>query len=233
MPSLTPFAAIRYWVFDLDNTLYPPDRALFSQIDARMAGFIGEFLGLPPERAREVQKRYYRTYGTTLRGLMEEHGLDPHRFLDHVHDIDHSVIAPDAALAEAIEALPGRKYILTNGTRYHAESVSGRLGIAHLFDDVFDIVAAEFAPKPTREPYERFLAATGVEPGRAAMFEDLARNLEVPHALGMRTVLVTSEVADSDRAYWEEAGNDGDHVDHRTSDLASFLGDILASLPAR
>ncbi|VAW18088.1 Pyridoxal-5'-phosphate phosphatase, Alphaproteobacterial type [hydrothermal vent metagenome] len=227
---LAEFAAIRSWIFDLDNTLYPPTTALFSQIDAKMSGFISEWLDVTPARAKELQKHYYHTYGTTLRGLMTEHGMDPHRFLDCVHDIDHSVIAPDALLAEALAALPGRKFIFTNGSRRHAENVSDRLGISHVFEDMFDIVAADFVPKPDAKPYERFLAVTNVEPDTAVMFEDLARNLAVPHALGMRTVLITGSKDRSARADWENAGEDAAHVDHRTDDLAAFLSDILMAL---
>ena len=224
------FAGVRTWIFDLDNTLYPPTNALFSQIDAKMSGFISEWLDVSRERAKALQKHYYHTYGTTLRGLMTEHGMDPHAFLDHVHDIDHSVIAPDALLAEALAALPGRKFIFTNGSRRHAENVSGRLGISHVFEDMFDIAAADFTPKPDARPYERFLAATNVDPATSAMFEDLARNLVVPHDLGMRTVLVVGGKDRSARADWENGGQDASHVDHRTDDLAAFLSDILTVL---
>lgn len=226
----TNFAEVTEWVFDLDNTLYPPETDLFAQIDVRMAGFISDVLGVGREEARTLQKHYYRTYGTTLRGLMTEHGLDPHAFLDHVHDIDHSAIGENAALAEAIAALPGRKFILTNGTRRHAENVSGRIGIAHLFDDVFDIIAADFTPKPARAPYDAFLKQTGVVATKAVMFEDLARNLEVPHALGMRTVLVTASEGRGLRDGWESEGRDAPHVDAVTDDLAGFLTDVLDAL---
>lgn len=233
MNELAPFHTIRTWIFDLDNTLYPPTTALFSQIDVKMAGFIGEYLDVAPDQAKQLQKHYYQTYGTTLRGLMTEHGMAPHEFLDHVHDIDHSMIEPNAMLTEALAALPGGKFIFTNGTRRHAENVSERLGISHLFDDMFDIVTAEFAPKPARAPYERFFAATGAIPAKSVMFEDLARNLEVPHELGVRTVLVTGGDARGERADWENSGADAAHVDHRTNDLAGFLSDILADLPPR
>ena len=224
------FKPVDVWVFDLDNTLYPPKSDLFAQIDARMSSYIAEFLDIAETEAKVLQKHYYRTYGTTLRGLMTEHGLDPHHFLDHVHDIDHSVIAENVALAEAIAALPGRKFILTNGTRRHAENVSARIGITHLFEDVFDIVAAEFTPKPAKAPYDTFINQTGIRADRAAMFEDLARNLEVPHALGMRTVLVTAGEASNLRADWENDGDTAAHVDYVTEDLATFLTDVLGAL---
>jgi putative hydrolase of the HAD superfamily len=162
-----------------------------------------------------------------MRGLMTEHGLDPDDFLEFVHEIDHSPLTPDAALGAAIEALPGRKLILTNGTRKHADAVTRRLAIGHHFEGVFDIVAAELEPKPAPQTYDRFLKAHGVDPARSAMFEDLARNLAVPHALGMTTVLVVPQgTREVFRESWELEGRGEAHVDHVTDDLASFLQGI-------
>ena len=170
-----------------------------------------------------MQKDYYRRYGTSMRGLMTEHGMKPDDFLDFVHEIDHSPLEPNPALGAAIEQLPGRKLILTNGTRKHADAVMRRLDIHKHFDDVFDIVAAGLEPKPLPQTYDRFLAAHGVDPARAAMFEDLARNLDVPHALGMTTVLVVpSGTREVFRRDWELEGRDASHVDHVTDDLTGF-----------
>ena len=179
-PDLGRFATVDNWVFDLDNTLYPRATNLFMQVDQRIRAYVGRLLDIGPDEAHRVQKDYYRRYGTTLRGLMEEHGIKPDDFLEYVHDIDHSVVMPDPRLARAIERLPGRKFILTNGSRAHAEKVAARLGIPDHFEEIFDIVSSELLPKPNRETYDRFLEVTGVDPRRAAMFEDLARNLEVP-----------------------------------------------------
>lgn len=224
------FDAVETWVFDLDNTLYPHHLNLWQQVDERIREYIVNYLRVSPEEAFRVQKDYYRRYGTTLRGLMEEHGLEPDKFLEVVHEIDHSPLTPDAALGAAIAELPGRKLVLTNGTRRHAEAVMRRLDIAQHFEDVFDIAAAELEPKPRPQVYDRFLARHSVDPRRAAIFEDLARNLVVPHALGMTTVLVvpagTREVF---REEWELAGRDDPHVDHVTEDLAGFLRDIAAA----
>jgi len=221
------FSHVDTWVFDLDNTLYPRHLNLWQQVDERIRDYVAKFLDVGREEAFRVQKDYYRRYGTTMRGLMAEHGLNPDDFLDFVHEIDHSPLEPDAALGAAIEALPGRKLILTNGTRKHADAVTRRLAIDHHFEGVFDIVAAELEPKPAAQTYDRFLAAHGVDPARAAMFEDLARNLAVPHALGMTTVLVvplgTREVF---RESWELEGPGEPHVDHVTDDLAGFLEQI-------
>jgi putative hydrolase of the HAD superfamily len=221
------FSHVDTWVFDLDNTLYPHHLNLWQQVDERIRDFVARFLDVGREEAFRVQKDYYRRYGTTMRGLMTEHGLNPDDFLDFVHEIDHSPLTPNPTLGAAIEALPGRKLILTNGTRKHADAVMRRLAIHHHFEDVFDIVAAELEPKPQPQTYDRFLAAHGVDPASAAMFEDLARNLAVPHALGMTTVLVvppgTREVL---RESWEMEGPGEPHVDHVTDDLAGFLEQI-------
>jgi putative hydrolase of the HAD superfamily len=198
-------------------------------VDERIRDFIVQFLRVSKEEAFRVQKDYYRRYGTTMRGLMTEHGLEPDAFLEMVHEIDHSPLTPNPALGAAIEKLPGRKLIMTNGTRKHAEAVLRRLQIRHHFDDVFDIAAAELEPKPLPQVYHRFLARHGVDPARAAMFEDLARNLEVPHLLGMTTVLVVPEgTREVFREDWELEGREAPHVDHVTDDLAGFLSRIGA-----
>lgn len=220
------FGHVDAWVFDLDNTLYPASAGLFAQIDAKMTAFVMQRTGLDGLSARALQKYYYRTHGTTLSGMMTEDDLDPTEFLAFVHDIDHSVLTPAPNLAVAIARLPGRRFVLTNGSRRHAEGVAERLGILDLFEDVFDIAAAKYVPKPAKAAYEAFLALHGVEPTRAAMFEDLSKNLVVPHALGMRTVLVAPPAGDEHLGERVTAGDDlsrGPHIDHVTDDLAGFL----------
>lgn len=222
-PSPRAFDRIETWVFDLDNTLYPAGHDLWHQIDARMKGYIADLLGVVPARAFEIQKEYYHRYGTSLRGLMIEHGMEPAAFLSHVHDIDLSGLDAAPRLAAAVEALPGTKIVYTNGSERHARNVLEKLGMGGHFAAVHDIVAAEFHPKPTEEAYRRFLDAHGVNPARAAMFEDLAGNLEVPHRLGMATVLV---VPPGQTAAAPE-GRESAHVDHITEDLAGFLETAL------
>jgi putative hydrolase of the HAD superfamily len=218
------FDRVDTWVFDLDNTLYPHHLNLWQQVDERIRDYIADFLKVTREEAFRVQKDYYKRYGTSMRGLMTEHGMKPDDFLDFVHQIDHSPLIPNAALGAAIERLPGRKLILTNGTRRHADAVLARLELDRHFEDVFDIIAAELEPKPSPQTYDRFLAAHGVDAGKAAMFEDLARNLAVPHALGMTTVLVVPEhTREVFREGWELEGRDAPHVDYVTDDLAGFL----------
>jgi putative hydrolase of the HAD superfamily len=218
------FGHVETWVFDLDNTLYPHHLNLWQQVDERIRDYIARYLKVTAEEAFRLQKDYYNRYGTSMRGLMTEHGMEPDDFLDFVHQIDHSPLTPNAALGAAIEVLPGRKLILTNGTRRHADAVLARLELDRHFDDVFDIVAAELEPKPSPQTYDRFLKAHNVDAARAAMFEDLARNLVVPHALGMTTVLVVPEhTREVFREDWELEGREAPHVDHVTDDLVGFL----------
>lgn len=224
------FTAIDTWVFDLDNTLYPHHVNLWQQVDVRIRDFVAAYLDIPAEDAFRIQKDYYRRYGTTMRGMMTEHGVRADDYLAYVHEIDHSPLEPNPAMGEAIAALPGRKLILTNGSTAHAGKVLARLGIEHHFEAVFDIVAAQLEPKPAPQTYQRFLDLHGVDPSRAAMFEDLARNLAVPHQLGMTTVLVvpdgSKEVVRED---WELEGRDAAHVDFVTDDLTGFLAGVSAA----
>jgi len=223
------FAHVETWVFDLDNTLYPHHLNLWQQVDERIRDYISTFLKVAKEDAFRIQKDYYKRYGTSMRGLMIEHGMHPDDFLDYVHRIDHSPIEPNPALGAALERLAGRKLILTNGTRKHADAVMRRLAVHEHFEDVFDIVAAELAPKPMAQTYDRFLARHGVDPRKAAMFEDLARNLAIPHALGMTTVLVVPErTREVFREGWELEGREAPHIHHVTDDLAGFLKGIPA-----
>jgi putative hydrolase of the HAD superfamily len=231
-PEPRRFGHIDTWVFDLDNTLYPHHVNLWQQVDGRIRDYIAGFLEISHEEAFLLQKDYYRRYGTSMRGLMTEHGMKPDDFLDFVHQIDHSPLEPNPALGAAIEMLPGRKLILTNGTRRHADAVLARLGLDRHFQHVFDIIAAELEPKPSPQIYDRFLKAHDVDAAKAAMFEDLARNLVVPHALGMTTVLVVPEnTREIFREGWELEGRDAPHVDHVTDDLVGFLRAIPAVRP--
>lgn len=222
------FSRTRTWIFDLDNTLYPAECNLFAQVDQKMGEFISIYLDIPFAEARKLQKDYYRSYGTTLAGLMAVHGMKPEKFLDYVHDIDVSVVESAPALGAAIEALPGKKYIFTNGSRRHAENVAGKLGVLDKFDDIFDIGTANFVPKPDIAAYNAFLKAHGVKGEEGAMFEDMPHNLEVPHKLGMNTVLVHSSYFDHpiqhEIATWKTPP---EHVHHMTENLAEFLEDIL------
>jgi putative hydrolase of the HAD superfamily len=225
------FSHVEAWVFDLDNTLYPADCNLFSQIDRRMGEFIAQSFGIPLAEAQTLRETYYYEHGTTLAGLVRLHGVSPDAFLDYVHDIDLDAVAAAPELAAAIDALPGRKFVFTNGSRKHAERVAARLGVLGRFEGIFDIHALGYIyPKPMREAYERFVSAHGVVPHQAAMFDDLPHNLETAHALGMTTVLVdgvTDHPEHQAIAGWTELPA---HIHHRTDALAPFLAAIGAAL---
>jgi putative hydrolase of the HAD superfamily len=231
--DLRTFSGKEAWIFDLDNTLYPRSTNLYRQVDERIRLYVRRLLNVDEVEAEKIQKSFYKTHGTTLRGLMLTQNVDVDEFLSFVHDIDHSAVKPDPALGDAIMRLPGKKYIFTNGSRAHAEKVAERLGFPKHFEDIFDIVAANLVPKPERATYERFVKRFGVHPGRAAMFEDLTRNLVVPKAVGMTTVLVvpagTREVFHGE---WEYEGRDDDHVDFVTDDLARFVGQVADAIGA-
>jgi putative hydrolase of the HAD superfamily len=227
------FAHVDTWIFDLDNTLYPHEARVWPQVDERITYYLMEMFGLDGLSARSLQKYFYHRYGTTLRALIDEYGIDPYEFLDFAHDIDHSRIEINPLLGAAIERLPGRKLILTNGSRKHAETVAMKLGIYDHFEDVFDIVAADFVPKPERRAYERFLERHGVDPARAAMFEDMAQNLVVPHDLGMTTTLVIPPTVDPFRESFEQEAVEAPHIDYITNDLAAFLTDKVHACRAR
>jgi putative hydrolase of the HAD superfamily len=221
------------WVFDLDNTLYPAECDLFAQIDVRMTQFVGQYLGLDPVAAKQMQKHYYKTYGTTLNGLMREHGMPASAFLDYVHDLDYTPVLEAPALRAAIQALPGRKIVFTNGSRGHAERTLKALGLSDLFHDLFDIEATGFHPKPRREAFDALIEAHLVTPHTSVMVEDLSRNLETAHQLGFSTVLVWSW---KDWSHEPEgarpagpADETPDHVHHATADLTGFLETVVAA----
>lgn len=225
------FTDVTEWVFDLDNTLYPRHCDLFAQIDWKMTDYVADLLKMDKEPARRLQKELYKEYGTTLRGLMERYHIDPHDFLDKVHDIDYSPVEPNPALGELIAALPGRKHIFTNGDVPHAQRTTDQLGISHHFDMVFDIVASDLVPKPDEAPYVKFLASHGVDPKAAAMFEDMPRNLHVPKRFGMRTVLITPALGSHASAEaWEHEVTSDEAIDFATDNLDQFLADVLTAL---
>jgi putative hydrolase of the HAD superfamily len=228
---LARFGHVGVWVFDLDNTLYPPDSALWPMIDERITLFLMTMFGLDGVSARALHKHYYHRYGTTLRGLIDEQQVSPEEFLAFVHEIDRSSLAPNPLLAAEIAALPGRKLILTNGSRDHALRTTAQLGLGALFEDAFDIVAAHMIPKPAPEAYQVFFEKYGVDPHDAAMFEDIARNLIVPHERGMTTVLVQPGAGQTDhREADDRREEDSPAIDFVTSDLAAFLKGVNLEL---
>ena len=211
------FAHVETWIFDLDNTIYPARHNLFDQVDVRIGAFIARLLDLDAVAARRIQKQYFREHGTTLHGLMLNHDIDPHDFLDFVHDIDVACIPPDPGLDQNLEQLGGRKVIFTNGSTGHAENVLKRLGIAGQFDGIFAITDADFVPKPEAAPYATLVERFAIDPARAVMVEDIARNLEPAAALGMTTVWVRTD------SVWAAAESEKDYVHHTIDDVADWL----------
>ena len=208
------------WIFDLDNTLYPAACDLFLQVDRRIQQFVMDLLRLGPDQARRVQKDYFHKYGTTLNGLIQHHGIEPSVYLDYVHDIDVTPVPPSPALDAALGRLPGRKLVYTNGSVPHADRVMERLGVSHHFDGVFDIVAADYVPKPDPGAYDEFVRRFGVAPEDSVMVEDIARNLAPAHALGITTVWLRSD------HHWSGGSADDPHIDHVIDDLVDWLGAV-------
>ncbi|MCB1313087.1 MAG: pyrimidine 5'-nucleotidase [Sedimentitalea sp.] len=209
------FSHVRTWVFDLDNTLYPPQARLFDQIELRMTRYVMDALGVDRPEADRLRKRYWHLYGTTLAGLMREHGVDPGPYLVEVHEISMAQLEPDPVLASRIRDLSGRRIVYTNGTAPYAERVLAARGLSGLFDAVYGVEHAGYLPKPERAAFEAIFARDGIAPNEAAMFEDDPRNLAVPHEMGMRTVHVAPE------------RHAAAHIHHHTDDLAGFLGGLL------
>lgn len=218
---------VQNWIFDLDNTLYRADAEFFSQIDKKITSFISRYLALQPQKARYVQKEFLAEYGTSLSGMMAVHGMDPAEFLDYVHDVDLHMLEPDPKLRSYIQALPGRKFIFTNGSKGHAKNVAGHLNLFDLFDGSFGIEDVDYVPKPKRSPYIKFCDVFDIDPNAGIFFEDSVRNLEVPKHMGMATVLVTSDEDWGDEPeITRPAGSTtkADWVDYITNDLTAWLG---------
>jgi len=209
------FSHVETWVFDLDNTLYPPQARLFDLIEERMTDYVMTALGVDRAEADRLRHHYWVEHGTTLAGLMRVHDLAPGPYLDHVHDIPLDRLEPDAGLAARIQALPGRKIVYTNGCAPYAERVLARRGLDGIFDAVFGVEHAGYCPKPERAAFDAVFARGGVTPTRAAIFEDDPRNLAEPHAMGMRTVHVAPQRAA------------GAHIHHHAGDLADFLARLV------
>lgn len=214
--NIADFSHVKHWVFDLDNTLYPPSARLFDQIEVRMTDWVMACLNVDRAEADRLRRHYWATYGTTLAGLMREHDVDPAPYLTDVHNINFEHIVPDQLLADRITVLPGRRIVYTNGSAPYAHQVLKARGLVGVFDAVYGVEHADFHPKPDRIAFETVFAKDGLNPATAAMFEDDPRNLAVPHAMGMKTVLVAPNPEPAP------------HIHHHTDDLTAFLGRLLA-----
>jgi putative hydrolase of the HAD superfamily len=222
---LAALAHVRNWIFDLDNTLYPASANLFALIDARMGDYIARLVGCDLIEARRIQKAYFHAHGTTLSGLMADHGVDPHDFLGFVHDVEMAALEKNEALIAALARLPGRKLVFTNGDAPYAGRVLDRLGLGDSFEAVHDIHATEYRPKPNPVAYQGLCDAYGLDPHESLFVEDMARNLRPAKAIGMTTVWVDngSEQTPDDSTL--------DFIDYRTDDVGRWLLDILEEQP--
>lgn len=217
------FDEIETWVFDLDNTLYPVTEALLRHIDEHMGKFVANFLNIDATEARRVQKAYFRKYGLTLRGLMIHHGLDPTRFFEEMTPMDLTEVDPNPTLGETIKRLPGRKIIYTNASTHHAELVLDRLEMSDVFEAIYDIAAAEYLPKPAIEAYHSLCSMHSIDPQRAVMIDDIARNLEPAATLGMKTVWMKTG------AEWARDIEPEAHIDHVVGDILSWVQDMVVA----
>lgn len=213
--SKADFSHVTTWVFDLDNTLYPPHMRLFDQIEDKMTAYMVRELGVSHDVAHHMRSDYWSRFGTTLSGLMHEHDVDPDPFLDEVHDISFTPLSPDPQLREMIQSLPGRSIIYTNGTAPYAQQVLEARGLSGLFSDIYGIEHANYCAKPARQAFDTIFGADGLDTTKAAMFEDDHRNLQAPHDMGLRTVHVAPDA------------HQADHIHHHTDDLARFLRSLL------
>jgi putative hydrolase of the HAD superfamily len=211
---------IKYWIFDLDNTLYSGDTKVFDQVDKKMSKFISEKLKVTIEEAKKIQKNYFHEYNTTLNGMIKNHKIDANEFLEFVHDVNLDFLKADKPLEEQIRKLDGKKFIFTNGSKAHVANVTKKIGIEKLFDGVFDIVESDFIPKPSIEPYKKIIEKYKIEPQYSIFIEDIARNLKPAHELGMKTVWIKNDEP------WAAKFSDSDFINYKTDNLAKFLKEI-------
>ena len=211
---------IKFWLFDLDNTLYDGATKVFDQVDKKMSKFISEKLNVSLEEARKIQKNYFEEYNTTLNGMIKNHKINADEFLEFVHNVDLSFLSKDEMLEKEIKKLKGKKIIFTNGSRAHAENVTKKIGIDKLFDGIFDIKDCEFIPKPSIEPYKKLVENYKIEPQYCIFFEDIARNLKPAFELGMKTVWIKNDEP------WAAKFSDSDFINYKTDKLSNFLKEI-------
>jgi len=212
--------SIRYWIFDLDNTLYSGQTRVFEQVDKKMSEYISEKLNVSVVEAKEIQKNYFYEYNTTLNGMIKNHKIDADEFLEFVHNIDIDFLKKDPTLSEELKKLDGKKIIFTNGSRKHALNVTKRIGIDQYFDDIFDIIDSEFIPKPAIQPYKKLVEKHKIDPKLCGFIEDIARNLKPAYEMGMKTVWIENDEP------WAKKFSDGDFIDFKTNNLSEFLKQI-------
>jgi putative hydrolase of the HAD superfamily len=214
------FQTTRFWLFDLDNTLYSGKTKVFEQIDKKMSYYISKKLNVDIQKAKEIQKSYFYEYNTTLYGLIKNHKVDANEFLDFVHDIDINFLKKDTSLSDELKKLDGKKIIFTNGSKKHAMNITQKLGVDQHFDDIFDIVDSNFIPKPAVEPYKKLVEKHKIDPNLCVFIEDIARNLKPAYEMGMKTVWIENDES------WAKKFSDSDFVNYKTNNLSEFLKKI-------
>jgi len=209
--------SIKYWIFDLDNTLYSGKTRVFEQVDKKMSEYISKKLNVSTAEAKEIQKNYFHEYNTTLNGMIKNHKIDADEFLEFVHNIDIDFLEKDLILGEELKKLDGKKIIFTNASKKHALNVTKRIGIDHYFDDIFDIIDSEFIPKPAIQSYKKLVEKHKIDPKLCVFVEDIARNLKPAYEMGMKTVWIENDEP------WAKKFSDGDFIDFKTNNLSEFL----------
>jgi len=217
---MTSLKSIKYWIFDLDNTLYSGKTKVFEQVDKKMSKYISDKLNIGIGEARKIQKNYFHEYNTTLNGMIKNHKINANEFLDFVHDINIDFLKKDKKLADELEKLEGKKIIFTNGSRKHALNVTSKIGINHYFDGIFDIVDSDFIPKPSMEPYKKLVEKHKIDPKLSVLVEDIARNLKPAYEMGMKTVWIENDEP------WSKEFSDSNFVNYKTNNLSEFLKKI-------
>ena len=211
---------IKFWIFDLDNTLYADETKVFDQVDKKMSKYISEKLNVNITEAKEIQKNYFHKYNTTLNGMIKNHKIDANEFLEFVHDIDVNFLKKNYGLGEELKKLDGKKIIYTNGSKKHALNVTKKIGIDQYFDGIFDIVDSNFVPKPLIEPYKKLVQKHKIDPKLCVFIEDIARNLKPAYEMGMKTIWIENNEP------WAKKFSDGDFINYRTNNLTEFLKKI-------
>ena len=220
MPTLK--NKINTWIFDLDNTLYSADSGIFQQVHTLMGKFVSAHLNIDIKKAKELQRKYYRQHGTTLRGLMDNHNVDPDHFLSEVHQLDYSIVGPNFKLNRELKKLTGRKIIFTNANRQHTEDILNRLELTNLFDEIFDIKTANYIPKPESSPYEQIISEFNIDPITTIMFDDIAKNLVPAKNVGFASVWIDVGYEN----FSDDIAKSKKYLDYETKDLSLFLDEV-------
>ena len=213
---------ISTWIFDLDNTLYSADSGIFQQVHTLMSKFVSAHLNIDIKKAKELQRKYYRQHGTTLRGLMDNHNVDPDHFLSEVHQLDYSIVGPNFKLNRELKKLKGRKIIYTNANRQHANDILIRLELTNVFDEIFDIKTANYIPKPEASPYEQIISEFNIDPITTIMFDDIAKNLVPAKNIGFASVWIDVGYEN----FSDDIAKSKKYLDYETKDLSLFLDEV-------